>query len=697
MQKNDPGIMDFSVNQLPALTNAVHDRSKVAAGQELTLQEELFELEDLLYKSVQLLVFGKSNKQVKLHVDISCGLPLHVFGDARCLTRIINNLLSNAMKFTPQGNVIIKVRELERSADQIILDFSVSDEGIGMTQEQLDEAFQPFMQADSRVQDQHEGRVGLAISQRLCRLMGGNLGVETVPGQGSIFSFRVPFKIAPEAEASMPPPTPVIDCHAKSVLIVTDCPVCSDILQRMLMAMHFKVQAIRSATGAVKFLDHAQNQERPYELLLLGQSLDDMSGVEFAGQLKQINRLETKCIMLVDPSEMVAVSQQAEVLGLTGIISTPVRPADLSTAIMAAFTYQEVRQIDHSMLEPLYYWPQAKVLLVDDNNLGREVTRALLQNAGIQVTEAEDGDEAVKKVIDQDFDLVLMDIQMPVMDGLSAARAIRQLDKKNVGQLPIIAMTAHAITERWEEVLAAGLNGHIGKPTEIQALYTELNRWLPQEHQRRPAKTQVTLEPTAHVDLEALLPDVDVVAGVRRMAGDRQAYLGLLKKFADQYTEMESTLREELDSGQIKAAILRVHSLRGVAGNLGATRLCELAARLEGQLKAEEELSAVEAMLKALQQLLATLKNVQKLVQCDSEQKKPAGSERELQGLLHQLLEPLQKLQIQDVKLLMIQLQEVFWPEAYREAVSGVLKCIECYQLSQAAEKVQKLLEKSEK
>ena len=354
-----------------------------------------------------------------------------------------------------------------------------------------------------------------------------------------------------------------------------------------------------------------------------------------------------------------------------------------------------VSDLHSSTPPPSTHRQQAKVLLVDDNEMGRQLGRALLENVGIEVYEAENGLEAVDRVESGNFDLVLMDVQMPVLDGLSATRAIRNLEKEGIENLPIIAMTADSFDEHWAETLAAGMNGHISKPIDLETLYAELQRWLP-ENKRPKVKIPSPMISPEHSDLQAALPGIDVKDGIHRVLGNRQFYLDLLKKYIDQYSATETELLQELELKQYDKSVLRVHSLKGVAGSLGAKQLHELAREVEEQLRKKQEPLALAAMLVAHKNFLQLLKTLPQLNEPVAEMNKPTGSWDELQSILEQMIPPLRSLQAHGVKPLLVKIQEKIWPAEHRDLLLQLEDLVARYQFNLASDIVQKLLHKGE-
>lgn len=328
---------------------------------------------------------------------------------------------------------------------------------------------------------------------------------------------------------------------------------------------------------------------------------------------------------------------------------------------------------------------QTRILLVDDNDMAREMIRALLENAGIDVVEADNGLDAIDKVAAEEFDLVLMDVQMPVLDGRSAAREIRNLDCAYSKTLPIIAMTANSFSEFRVESLAAGMNAHIGKPVDLRVLYTELQRWLPAgKHHQLDAL--VSPKETDIATLTKMLPRVDVKTGIHRVAGDQTLYLNLLHRFIGRFSTLEVDLAAIIERGEKGEAVRYAHTLKGVAGGLGATALQMVVGRLEAQFSQSEIPSMITAVVEELIPLLADMETALELRdQTAGDEAKPLGYNEELMTLLDQLKEPLLTLQVQQVRQLLSQIKSTEWPQKHDKNLVELETLIEQFQFVPAA------------
>jgi len=339
---------------------------------------------------------------------------------------------------------------------------------------------------------------------------------------------------------------------------------------------------------------------------------------------------------------------------------------------------------------------QSKILLVDDNDMGRQMVRALLENVGMEVTEAHNGLDAVNRISEETFDLVLMDMQMPILDGCSAARKIRTLECGNSKTLPIIAMTANSIAECRGKSFAAGMNGHISKPIDLDILCTELSRWLPQEKQPQLDLFRSSRS-TDFSSLSEKLTRIDVNAGMNRVAGDQQLYLKLLNRFVARFSTLESELKTALHQEEKAKAVRYIHTLRGVAGGLGAVTLQKLAEQLESQIAQSENVSMLDSVIRELDFLFAEIAGVLEQKDQGSVIKtKVTGNKDELTVLCKQLLAPLLTLQVQQVRELLGQVKNRKWPQKYHDRLVQLEGLIEQYQFIPAADLIETFLEESE-
>ena len=410
------------------------------------------------------------DKGLEFHFDIGEDVPSGLIGDPVRLSQILTNLTSNAVKFTQQGQIIISLKVLEQSEESINLEFSVKDSGIGLTQDQIGKLFKPFIQADTSTTRKFGGTgLGLTIVKKLVLLMGGDIHIESQLGEGSKFIFNIVLKPSQNKEVSQPREHSFSNLR---ILVIDDSPFMRDILMAQLKALKFEATATSSYAEGLQKLK-AATQDRPYDLVLIDNKLPDATGAKVCSQIKDVNpKKETKTILISGFLEE-DILKDIKTSEFDGFLHKPITRSSLFNMIQHVLGYGEARDnvITKSMefeVENQNSIHGARVLLVEDNKINQQIACELLKLAGLVVTVAENGQEALEAVKQNEFETVLMDIQMPVMDGYRATREIRALPQFK--DLPIIAMTANANTEDRDKALACGMNGHIPKPIDPMGL-----------------------------------------------------------------------------------------------------------------------------------------------------------------------------------------------------------------------------------
>ncbi|GHC85857.1 hypothetical protein GCM10007320_31210 [Pseudorhodoferax aquiterrae] len=602
------------------LINDILDFSKIEAGK-LEVESVDFDLQNVLDGVADLVGEKATAKGLELVFDTEGALlPRRLRGDPLRLGQILINYASNAIKFTEQGEVVVRVRHQVLADGAVLLRAEVRDTGIGMTAEQSAHLFQSFQQADSSTTRKHGGTgLGLAISKRLAELMGGEVGVESRPGQGSTFWFTARLLPAQQADGARPS---VPDLRGRPVLVVDDNPTAREILGSMLEQMHCSVAQAAGGAEALALARAAQQAGQPFALAFLDWRMPDMDGIALAEQLARLPSPPACVIVTAHGREEVA--QDAQRVGVELLLVKPVNTSLLFETAMRALAVAQpaaapvpraAQQADAPHLAPLR---GALVLLVDDNDLNRQIGTELLEAVGIQVEVAEDGRQALDRLAARPYELVLMDMQMPVMDGLEATRAIRRDPRWQ--QLPVLAMTANAMAIDRQRCLEAGMNSHIAKPIDPNELYAQLLQWLPRR-ERAAAPAVVVAEPPqdalAADDALLRIAGLDAAAGLRRVLQRRSTYDGLLRRFVDGQAGAVATARAALAAGDRTQAQRLLHTLKGTAATIGAGPLAQAAQAAETVLgqplrdATEEErlLAACEALcgplVAALRQALA--------------------------------------------------------------------------------------------
>jgi two-component system sensor histidine kinase/response regulator len=539
--------------------------------------------------------------------------PRALRGDPLRISQIVINYANNAVKFTEQGEIVIRVRLEAESGDDLQVRFEVRDTGIGLTPEQQGLLFQSFQQADASTSRKYGGTgLGLAICKRLAELMGGAVGVESAAGRGSTFWFTVPLgRGAGEARLLQPSP----DLRNRRALVVDDNATAREVLGGMLAYLTFRADTATRGEDALDRVAAADRAGEPYDVVFLDWSMPGgIDGIETGRRIAALPLKARPRLVMVTAYGRAEVIQEASEAGIQATLVKPVSPSLLFDTVIEAFGAARAPGSAApvpTVLPDLAPLKGLQVLLVEDNELNQLVATELLRNAGLEVEVAENGQVAVERVGQRRYDLVLMDMQMPVMGGEEATRRIRQ--RFPIGQLAILAMTANAMAGDRERCLAAGMNDHVAKPIEPSDLFGKLLQWRPQGAAgRAPSRTaaEAANGPTPTPGPGGLdgIAGLDVKAALGRMMNDRSMYERLLRKFAwGESAATAATITAQLGRGELADAQRAAHTLKGSAGMLGAVELQARAAVLESALKQQQPEGEVRAATARLAEELARL------------------------------------------------------------------------------------------
>ena len=565
---------------LLGIINDILDVSKIEAGK-MTLQNEAFALQELVENLSDLCGALVGGKNIEVLFHVAPNIFVTVEGDLLRLTQVLTNLLGNAVKFTEKGRVVLRMEELGRSADTITLRISVNDTGIGLAEEEQARLFKPFEQADGSITRKYGGTgLGLVICQRFVRMMGGELEVRSEPGKGSTFSFSLALPYRPVRHA-WDDPDPA---GAERLLVVDDCEAARTILQDILIRFGFRVDAVASGQEALDCLVRAAQADTPYSLVLLDWKMPGMNGMDVADSIHKLPLESIPHLLMISAHGLEAYREKGENLHFAGFLVKPVNPVTLWSAILKVLGKSAapplLADMDGAGNGGLSQRRGARVLLVEDNEINQEVASSLMERMGMSVTLAENGLNAVNACKARTFDIIFMDIQMPVMDGLEAARRLRAQEAEDgAGPTPIIAMTAHAMREDREKSRDAGMDDHITKPIDPDMLARILIKWVKPRAQAAHAADHDTGCPaSADADAGTIF---DWEKGLFYVGGEEQLLVKQLKNFIRRYAHMPQTLAELSAAGQWHEANRAAHSLKGVAATLGMDALSAHAAALE--------------------------------------------------------------------------------------------------------------------
>ena len=579
---------------LLGIINDILDFSKIEAGK-LEMEAVPFNLEEVLDNLASLITVKAHEKEgIEVLFCADPEAPRALVGDPLRLGQVLINLSNNAVKFTERGEIVVSTELVSRGERTVEIKFAVKDTGIGLSEEQKAKLFTSFSQADTSTTRKFGGTgLGLAISKRLVELMGGRIWVESAPGQGSTFCFTAAFGIGREQPLTRHSPPP--DLRGLRTLVVDDNSTSREILQGMLESFSFEVTLAASGEEGLAEFEKAA-PDRGYDLVVMDWKMPGIDGIETARRIKTLaDPSRMPRIVLVTAYGREEIMRQAEKMGLDGFLIKPVSPSVMFDTIMQAFGQEAPRELRTDTEKELEAAAAetlagANVLLVEDNEINQQVAMEILSGAGLRVTVAGNGQEALDRVRGTTYDAVLMDVQMPVMDGHTATRKIRELEAQRppARRLPIIAMTAHAMSGDHERSIAAGMDDHITKPIDPPRLFGTLAKWI---GARGPAGKPAAAAPPKAVPspgeqaLPETLPEFDLAEGLQRLMGNRALYRKLLVNFAAQYARADAEVRQALDAGDFDRVHGLVHAIKGVAGNLSAKGLQQQSVALEKLVK----------------------------------------------------------------------------------------------------------------
>ncbi|HSW04834.1 hybrid sensor histidine kinase/response regulator [Aquabacterium sp.] len=616
-----------SAESLLGVINDILDFSKIEAGK-LDIEAIPFNLGEVMDQLSNLVGLRAQEKGLELLFVEPAQLPTALVGDPSRLTQVLLNLCNNAVKFTEQGEVTVAIEVLERDNASAQLSFEVRDTGIGIHAEQQHSMFQPFSQADASTSRCHGGTgLGLTISRHLVNLMGGEIAVDSAPGQGSRFSFSLRYGLQADA-ATQPPALQHTALRGTRVLVVDDNASAREVLAGMAGSLGLTADTARDGLDALRLVALADAGNAPYRLLLLDWQMPGMDGLACASLLSQRHRWRhpaPSVLMVTAFSRDEVVRRMAEQhLSVGALLTKPVTPATLFDACGAALGFAHFQPMRLARREAALVSHRARlggarVLLVEDNAINRELAVDMLSGAGIVVSMARDGREALDMLDRQRFDAVLMDCQMPVMDGYTATRLLRQQARHQT--LPVIAMTANAMVGDREKVFAAGMNDHIAKPINVEEMFTTLARWLrpaagdaPESAAVGPPQARALVSATVRADAHASLPGIDVHAGLANMEGDETLYRHLLRMFRDQEADFQARFNAARAGGDAAGATRMAHDLKAVAGTLAAHELQHAAAALEDACLHDAEAVEIDKLARnAARQLDPVIAGLQSL------------------------------------------------------------------------------------
>ncbi|MBF0231250.1 MAG: response regulator, partial [Desulfamplus sp.] len=728
----------LSAQNLLGIINDILDFSKIEAGK-LNMESVEFDLGDVLSNIGSLVILKAQEKGLELLFAIDSDVPTALKGDPLRLGQILLNLANNAVKFTDQGEITLSITPLQVDKETAFIRFAVQDTGIGLTEEQRSKLFQSFQQADASTTRKYGGTgLGLTISKKLSEMMGGEIGVDSIAGQGSTFWFTAKFGRHDKIEKRLlvlPE-----DIKEMRMLVVDDNEASRQVLKSYLQQLGFDPDTASSGKTALEMIKaEAVSGQQPYGLVFMDWQMPLMDGIETARQIQHDSEL-TKIpkIVMVTANGSEDLMGQAKQISLDGFLIKPVTQSLLFDAVMNAFGKALDNKIDRSINKAEL--PNgfndirgARLLLVEDNAINQQLAIELLGDEGFYVDVAENGKIGLEKYkasigakkdeqtdekkdgeiagSEQPYDVVLMDLQMPVMDGRTSTKEIRSYEKEAgiSDETPIIAMTADAMAGVKEEVLSIGMNDYVTKPIEPSEVFKALVKWIKPD--KRPLPDEYVKKINRKIEgasnesaTEIQIPHLDGIntdIGLSRVSGNKKLYLNLLTKFHRDNQDTLQKIKDAIEKQDQELAVRLAHTVKGVSGTIGATDLQSIGAELEATLKSDGYIDdtnlspLIDRFDAALRKTLEVLASV---VSTNSGQKEGRSKDGAKQGDSNQLsefikkLEPaLQKKKPKPCKEIMEEINALSWSDGLKSTLGELDRLIGKYKFKEALEIVEQL------
>jgi two-component system, sensor histidine kinase and response regulator len=575
---------------LLGVINDILDFSRIAA-EGLVLEKVEFNIIDVMDEVAGLAGYQARDKGLKFLMDVAPEIPCRLVGDPFRLGQVLNNLAGNAVKFTIEGRVCVRVALLSIQREHVRLGFSVSDTGVGITDLEKIRLFKPFTQGDTSSTRRYGGAgLGLSICSEIIRLMGGALSVESVPGEGSTFSFSVVFE---QAITASPPKT---NDHARKlrVLIVEDDETISQVLADMLASHASSIEMVDTAEEAGRMIAVRTEEGEPFHLVLMDFYLPGIDGIEATRRVMSNWGGESPPqVVIMSGRDDSQIRREAKEAGALRFVSKPLTQKYLDEIVQTVFEHYAFSERAITVF-PKNAAADAiananRILLVEDNKINREVAGEILARQGYCVETAHNGRQAVAAVLDAvpPFDLVLMDLQMPEMDGIEATKRIRS--HESFAALPIIALSADAVNDVRDNLRAAGIDDFVSKPIDMEALYTTVARWVPRRVTPRTSGVGAVqvLAADRRIVGAVTAKGLDPEKGLSILGGDVETYSRIVTRFKEGYADTVDRIEKCLDMDDRVEAKRLAHSLKSVSGNIGAGDLYLVAQRLDARLAEE--------------------------------------------------------------------------------------------------------------
>ena len=674
-QRNYLEKIKSSTDSLLGIVNDILDFSKIEAGK-LELEEKEFLLDEVLNNLSNQVAMKAYDKGLDFFYDTD-HVPQELIGDPLRLGQVLLNLVTNAIKFTKEGEVRLIVRTLEEKEDRIKLKFAVKDTGIGMTEAEQEKLFNKFTQADSSTTRNYGGTgLGLSISQGLVEKMSGEIRVDSEVGEGSTFTFTAEFGLGDQRQ--LRDELSKYGLTGKKILIVEDKQINRRVLKELVASFDLDVTAVSAAQEAIETV-----KEEEYDLIFMDWKMPGLDGLEAARIIKEELDLDKvpKIILVTAFGEELEGCAQEKV---DEVLFKPVTGSHVCDSIINALSAYSK---DSSNLSINKFEDEdlagIKVLLAEDNQVNQQVVLEILNKVNIEVRVANNGQEAVEYIKEEDFDLVLMDIQMPKIDGYKATVKIRQdLEEE---ELPIIAMTANAVKSDKQKALRIGMNDYITKPIELDSFFATVKKWLPIEENTRLKANNDGQDNSLAVEWEDLTA-FDLESALKRVNHNKELYKNILADFYTQYQNVESRIKKLAAENDLEELEGLIHTLKGLAGNIGATSLHQAAVELDKALKTGSDFEKLlQEFYQELRKVLEQLQSKQLTASIESASREEIA-QGEVKDLLEDLKIDLKNYKANQAKDIAQQIKNYSWQQEEQKLVAELAAAIDSYDFEEARE-----------
>ncbi|MFS1877001.1 hybrid sensor histidine kinase/response regulator [Enterovibrio norvegicus] len=624
-QRNYVGNIEKAGKSLLGIINDILDFSKIEAGK-LSVEHIEFRFSEVLDNISNIISVKAKEKELELIFDIDPDLPDDLVGDPLRLGQIIINLTGNSVKFTDSGEIIIRARKVSDGDEVVEIQFDIEDTGIGMSDEQMERLFQSFSQADGSITRKYGGTgLGLTISKSFVELMGGRIWVESETGKGSTFSFTIRCGRSDSSIKEQVAKSTIL--NDKRVLVVDDNQASRDIMYALLDNLDLRVAAVSNGEEAVFEVENACKGNDGFDVVVMDWKMPGINGDEATMQIQELplNKMPKVILASAYGEDAGLITDDMQDL-FDATLVKPINPSSLFDALMEAFGKEELKLVNARDIEEkssiVYDFTGLNILLVEDNMINQEVAKGILETYNPSIEVADNGQVALDRVQEKAFDIVLMDMQMPVMDGVTATQKIREIE--SLSGLPIVAMTANAMERDVKQCKEAGMNDHVSKPIDVDELISAIHKWT--SASREAVKSSVEANEKKETEQQVHdLSDIDPLVldaneGIRRIGGNSVAYWKVMTAFVESKLAKIDTIREDIAQENRDDVEMFAHSLKGAAANVSAKGLAVLAGNLEDQATSD---GRMEASL--MDKIQATLLEIQKYIPSDEPvEEKPA-------------------------------------------------------------------------